>query len=231
MRIAIGTMLWRRHEVFRVWATCIQRLIREFPEHHFDIVVIGSEGRTSKHLVKEYGFHYGECINVTGKKANYRLMAMRNYKPDKYIFCGSDDIISSEAFGYIISQPYDEVASMTLHYFDTRSKRFILSQGYKNTPREGEPLAPWRCLSASVVDALGNPWDERPRNIDSGIYKKLSAIPHTRFYHKGQMIVDIKSPGNITPFFVVCRKDVIELSNDEIYKHFPKEEADAIFRL
>lgn len=233
-KIAIGTMMWRRHDVFKVWATCIHRLIKDFPQCEFTVVVVGSEGKTSEDIVKSNGFQYIECENVTGKKANVRLEAMRKLKPDNFIFCGSDDIISSEAFRFMLdlSSGYDEICTMTLHYFDTQTKRLILSPGYQGSPREGEPLAPWRMLKAGIVSMLGDPWHELPRNIDSGVYQRLSAIPHSQLCHSGKMIIDIKSPGNITPFHVVSSKPgVKELSRKELFKHFPKEEAEAIMKL
>lgn len=233
-KISIGTLLWKRHDVFECWATCIERLKKDFPEHSFEIVVVGSEGTSSRKITEDKGFVYAECRNIAGLKANMRLNVMREGNPDYYIFCGSDDIISSEAFHLITTKAksHDEATTMTMYYYDTVTKQLLFSRGYAGTPRQGEPLAPWRLMTQDLVKRIGDPWPARSKNLDGHFHKIVKSIPHKSFRYANKMILDIKGPGNITPFSRVAAKtksNKVELV--ELFRHLPKSEAHKILQL
>jgi len=163
MRIAITTMLWGRHDLFRVWAIGIHRIINTFPSIDWVVTVAGSEGRESELLVRSCGFEYIETPNEPiGRKANMRLQFTKMYKPDYVLFCGSDDFFCNSAIKLycgLIKKGYNEIAPLDIYYL-TPEKQIAYSHGYQGA-RKGEPVAVGRMLSSKILDKLDwRLWDD-----------------------------------------------------------------------
>ena len=227
MKIVLATMIWKRHEVFKIWAQQVLALQNDYPLIDILALVAGSEGKRSQNLVHSYGFYYIETPNQPlGNKANLRLKACKNLQPDYVLFLGSDDIVSAKAFGYIlarINEGFEQISSTDLYYYDTASKRVIYSAGYINH-RAGEPMAVGRCVSARVLDALDwRLWKKTTRRgLDGSARDRLESIFHRRhvYRHKdaGGMVLDIKNEDNITLFKM--RPNYTEIPLNQLHSQF-----------
>lgn len=202
-KIVIGTLLWKRHEVFRVWAEALIDAATE----PYGVVVAGSEGDISRELVESYGFSYVETPNrPLGAKANTRLAACRELDPDYVVLCGSDDIVSPQTFAHyrnLAADGIDEVTINDIYYFNAHTQQMAYSRGYENH-RRGEPVAPWRMLSRRLCEALEwSAWDpEALHSLDTHSAARLSAIPHREHRihvrDEGLFVCDIKCSDNLT---------------------------------
>ena len=221
-KIVIGTLLWKRHAVFRAWA---EALI-DVATAPYEVVVAGSEGEASRELVESYGFHYLETPNrPLGAKANARLEACRELEPDFVILCGSDDIVSAKTFAYYrerADEGVDEVTINDIYYINAHTGAVVYSCGYIDS-RRGEPVAPWRMLSAAMCEALGwNAWDPDERLfLDTHSAKRLKQIPHSehRIFIRDQslFVCDIKSRVNLTPWEI--RDNWTSVERALLYEH------------
>lgn len=231
MKIIITTLLWQRYEIFEIWAEAALRLINDFSNTRtkISVVVAGSEGEQSKSLVEGFGFHYVEVPNMPlGRKANFRMLKCRDLKPDWVVFLGSDDIISSKTFRYLLKQMrkgYDAIHNMDLYYYDTISGYTVYNCGYINH-RRGEPMAPGKCLSAKLLKRMKwKLWDDDLLNtLDFNLRKKLEKRRYKKHIYslkeKGLMIMDIKGKNNITPFRMRPNYTIIEFS--KVSAQFPE---------
>jgi len=221
-------MMWQRPEVFKVWAACAQQLVDSFPDIEIEVMVAGSEGKVSRELVASFAFHYIEVRNQPiGRKANRRLMACKKLKPDYVLFLGSDDVVSPKTFEYMLGlmgQGIDEIVNMDLYYYDAVSKKAVHSIGYVNQ-RQGEPMAVGRVVSKRVLDGVDwRLWSDHIfRGLDGVSRDRLKSAPHDRHEYRlkdeGLMIIDIKTPANITKF--VMRPNYTEIPFYEIQQQFP----------
>lgn len=209
MRVSISTMIWKRHDVFHVWATAWTRLINSFPEIDFDVVISGSEGALSRNLVESYGFHYIEVSNrPIGRKSNARLQYAQQFAPDYALTCGSDDVMCNKTFEFYlekIQEGFEEIAPMQIYYWNVETKELAYSLGY-HCSRKGEPIAPFRMVKSTILDQLSwEPWyDKEYMSLDSWYRDCLEMIPHKKLYYyprkEGLFILDIKSKSSKTKF-------------------------------
>ena len=217
MKIVVTTMMWKRPEIFRVWAEALRAAAREdMPE----VLVAGSEGQRSRALAEGYGFHYIETPNrPIGRKANARFAACRDLDPDYVILCGSDDIVSQATWRYYEHKAErgraDEVNIDDIYHLNSHTGDLAYSPGYKDH-RAAEPVAPWRMLNRSLCDALdwrGWPDDER-LFLDGHFYARLDAIPRTvhriHVRDQGLFVCDIKSQVNMTRWKMHPHWEVVE---------------------
>jgi hypothetical protein len=203
--IVIGTLLWKRHEVFRVWAEALL----DAATHPFSVVVAGSEGESSRALVESYGFHYMETPNQPlGAKANERLRGCRDLEPDYVVLTGSDDIVCPATFAryrHLAEQGVDEVAINDIYHLNALTGELAYSRGYTNH-RRGEPVAPWRMLSRRLCEQVGwRLWDSSaPVHLDGHSYRRLRDVDHEEhrlhLRDEGLFVCDIKSLVNMTPW-------------------------------
>ncbi len=210
-------MMWKRFPIFRVWATALL----DAADEHVEVLVAGSEGRASRDLAQEYGFHYVEVPNEPiGRKANVRFAACQELNPDYVILCGSDDIVSKTTFNYyrkLAQQGVDEVCINDIYYLNAHTGAMAYSPGYVDH-RAGEPIAPWRMLSRRMCEALDwKGWHENERLfLDGHIYRRLEKIPHaTHRIHvrkEGLFVCDVKSQVNMTRWHMRSHWEAIKPS-------------------
>lgn len=209
MKIVITTMIWKRPNVFRVWATAVTRIIKTFKDQEFEVLVAGSEGNKSKKLADSWGFHYLETPNQPlGLKANLRLKTCEKLNPDYVLFLGSDDLMCTDTFSFILDKMkkgFDEIAPMDLYLYKVINGMLIYSEGYINH-RKGERLAIGRALHKDVLNRINwKMWsndikiglDGNSRNHLDGHVKN----PHYYWLKENNlMIVDLKTEVNLSKF-------------------------------
>lgn len=228
IKLCIGTMMWKRYELFKFWATQIRRLQKDF-KNELEIipVAVGSEGGLSRTLAERYNIHYLEHENLPlGRKANARLMFCKQFNPDYIMFLGSDDIICSGLMAEYIKEMRNNteiIEVMDLYYYDLISKKAAYCEGYTTGRRKGEPLAVARCISKTVADVLGwKLWDNSRRiSPDSCIYKALKTYDFTRTkltIKDKYLVLDIKNDEGINTF--KPEKDNWELIKRTTFKKF-----------
>lgn len=233
MKIVITTLLWKRYDLFDIWAQVILNIICNFANQQvkISVVVAGSENQVSKKLVEQYGFEYIETPNTPlSRKANLRLQKCKELNPDYILFLGSDDLISCKTFKYLLKQMrkgYDAIYNMDLYIYDTISGIASYNKEYSNH-REGEPKAPGKCFSKRLLNKLRwKLWDENlSRNLDGNLQKSLKKVKHSRHLYwlkkEKLMIVDIKDKNSITPFSSIPEENYIEINSNQILNQFPQ---------
>lgn len=227
--VTIATMMWQRHDIFKVWAKSVKRLIDSFPEAKIDVLVVGSEGGTSRLLVDSFGFEYLEHENQPlSNKANARLKRCERFGNDYVLLLGSDDVISNSAFHFMqywMGEGFDVISPMDIFYFDTTTHRSAYSKGYIGR-RSGESLAVGRCMSKEFlercnyrlwIDGLESSLD---RSIKRTISRKAKSEKTYRCEDVGIIICDIKSITNITKF--KWRDNYEEISNETLFNQIPE---------
>lgn len=235
IHIVIATMIWKRHDIFEIWARGIKRLSENFPNVKIDVVVAGSEGQKSRSLVEKHRFRYIEAPNSPlGRKANLRLMACKELSPDYVLLTGSDNLFSDKYFSYILNlakQGFDEIAPLDIYYYDTITKYAAYSNGYQNynkniKHRRGEPIAPGRMLSRQVLDKVEwKLWDEsEDKFLDKWPRENLKKIVTNYNYfscrENGLVMCDIKSSINMTKFIIRSNFEI--LNEAYLYQEIPE---------
>lgn len=212
MRVAIVTGIWKRPEVFKMFAEGIKLLQNHFAGRLEIIVcVAGSEGMHSRKIVANYpGFYYVEIANKPlGVKMNSAVHLARNYKPDYCIMVGSDDLIGvnlMEKYYSLMQHGIDYAYLMDCYFFDTSSKRGLYWGGYTKSFNKGKPAGIGRLISCKVLDLIK--WDCWPtgydRILDTGFDKLMERINCSKqaiWLKKEKLFaLDIKSSTNMTPF-------------------------------
>ena len=90
MKICIITAVWKRPEVFKIFAESIKLLKGDIV-----VCVVGSEGDKSRKMVESYGFQYTEAPNKPlWVKWNQAAILASQTDADYYLLMGSDDIIN-----------------------------------------------------------------------------------------------------------------------------------------
>lgn len=229
MKIVITTMIWKRPNIFRIWAVTVQRIIATFTEIDFEVLIAGSEGPKSKKIIDAWCWHYIETPNEPlGLKANLRLKACEKLKPDYVLFLGSDDIMSIKTFSFILKkmkQGFDEIAPMDLYIYNAPNRRLIYSQGYINH-RKGERLSIGRVLHKNVLDRVKwSMWNNnRKIGLDGNSRNKLTGSVKNPYYYwlkeHDLMIIDIKTGINLSKFKL--RNNHIVVQNAKLDEHFPE---------
>lgn len=200
----VPTMAWKRYDVFEVWAEHTKNL-------DVDVLVVGSEDEAMEQS-ESHGFHYRHFPNDNlGKKAQARLEFTKDLEWDYLLFLGSDDLITQKTIDYIrirMEAGHDFIAPMDLFVYVAEGHHragLYYSNGYRNTRRDGEPMAVGRCLSRELVVRLGyRLWPAIRKHIDKPAWDRLRSFirdPYTyRLRDGGRMIVDIKTSGSLSPF-------------------------------
>lgn len=208
MKLAIVTAVWKRPEVFKLFAKSIE-LISKIRGLEAVVIVAGSEGQKSRRLVKSFGFEYVEMDNrFLSNKFNAAAEKAKSFNPDYLMITGSDDLISVDLMRFYMKQTKkkpDIIGVLDFYYYDLVSKKSMYWSGYPPR-RHGEPAGALRMISKRLMKKLDwQPFDPgRPKGIDSGLWRRVNEIDHSRciFSMKdfGLFAVDVKSETNITPF-------------------------------
>jgi hypothetical protein len=212
MRLAIVTGIWKRPEIFRMFAAGVQMLQDHF-RGRVEIVccVAGSEGMLSRNLVGEYrNFFYVETPNQPlGQKMNQAAHLASRLSPNYCLMLGSDDLIGiplMEKYYVAMQQGIDYTVLMDCYFFDTVSKRGLYWGGYTKAFNRGRALGMGRLISARMLNQLR--WVCWPpgydKILDTAFDKQMDRTRCSRqaiiLKNEKLFALDIKSSVNMTEF-------------------------------
>ena len=200
MKISMVTGVWKRPEVFKMFAKGV---------HHLDVdinvIVAGSEGDTSRKMVESEGFNYIEIANQPlATKMNATTLAA---KGSDYVICmGSDDVLSQELLNHYIiwmEKGYDFIGVQDFYFYDTKSGKSLYWGGYRDRRRFMHSAGAGRCISSDLMNRWKwQPWkvgdDDMLDNSMQGRIRGKQKILNIR--ELGVYALDIKSSTNMTPF-------------------------------
>lgn len=223
MRIGLKVSMWKRPDVFEIFAEGAHRLRKNFG---IQIFVVGSEGRSSRKLCEKWKFEYLEFPNEPmGAKLNAILKHMQSFDLDYVINCGSDDLISDEviqAYLPLMEKGYDVLGVYGLYTFDLVSKKLLYLHRYKMKGRVEELMGVAKAISKRVLDFYN--WTLWDNNQKFGALDRKVSVKMQAFDHKVKgffltdihgIVLDMKSSVNVHPFSYlrkVCR------SNGHVWK-------------
>lgn len=222
-RIVIVTAVWKRPEIFKMFAQSIHNLGDDIP-----VIVAGSEGIKSRKMVEAEDFEYLERPNEPlAEKHNAAMKEARRWNPTHVLCLGSDDLISPELWAIykdIAERRIDYAGVTDFYFYDAQSKKTAYWGGYIDH-RKGETAGAGRLLSQRLLNKWNwRPWEKRHSNIlDDSMPIKLKQLNHSReifsLKEKGVFAVDVKSEINMTPFELWPNTDYIP--DDEVKAKFP----------
>lgn len=239
LRIAFVTGIWKRDNIFEIFAEGIKLLKKEFKEVEIQCFVAGSEGAKSEKLVKKHKFEYVEIANTPlGIKFNMAALVARKWNPDFCMMLGSDDLISPDLFSrYLINaQKNVDYSYITdCFFYDTISGKASYWGGYTKPFNKGHAAGIGRMLSARLMQAMSwQPWlnDRLHDLLDTSMDMKLKRILHTREEIRAAdsgCALDIKSSVNMTPFKLWDNTTYVDIDPATLLeKHFSKKIATLI---
>ncbi len=235
MRLAIVTAVWKRPEVFEMFAQGI-KMLQFYFQGRIEIVccVAGSEGHQSRSMVEaHHNFFYTEAPNQPlHLKFNQATRLASKLSADYCLMIGSDDIIGKNLMEryYVIMQKGIEYAYLTdCYFFDTVTKKGLYWGGYIAKFNRGKGAGIGRLISKSALDKIN--WICWPpgydRVLDTGFDKQIDRLRISKveinLRREKLFALDIKSSTNMTPFnkwensdFVDGRKLLIDNLPDEL---------------
>jgi len=233
MKVAFVTGMWKRENIFTIFAEGIKLLQKEFPLVEIQCFVAGSEGAKSEKLAQKYKFNYVEVQNEPlGIKFNAAALLARKWQPDHCMMLGSDDLISPDLFSlYLINcnKRIDYSYITDCYFYHIVSKKANYWGGYTKPFNKGHAAGIGRMLSARLMDAMNwQPWlpDKLHNLLDTSMDVRLKRINHTRAEIRVQqnnaMALDIKSDVNMTPF--TLWDNTVYINSEGLFeKHFNKK--------
>jgi hypothetical protein len=206
-RLAICTAIWKRYEIFELFANATKKLNNDNLE--IIVIVAGSDGNESKSIVEKHGFIYIEIQNeplATKMNATTILAAELNCD---YVLCvGSDDVITNdllEIYKNKMFESIDYVAVLDWYFYDTITNKFAYWGGYIDS-RKGHTCGAGRLISMSLLNKWKNtPWEvKHSKVLDNSMQEKLKNTKHSSYIFSlkefNVYAFDIKSDVNMTPF-------------------------------
>ncbi len=227
MKIAIVTGIWKRFEVFEMFAKGVHEL-EKIKGIELITIVAGSEGVKSKKIVEKHNFHYIEMPNQPlAAKMNSTLSMAKDMNVDYVLCLGSDDIIHVDLmkkYIELMSQDFDFVGVLDFYFYDTISRTSIYWGGYRDKRRIDHTCGAGRLLSKRLLDKWNwIIWENKHSHVlDNSFQEKLTATPHSSYIFSLQAFdlfgLDIKSETNMTPFALWDNTNYIE--NNIIFEKF-----------
>lgn len=233
-RLLIVTALWGRHdltnEVLLHYALMTERV-----DFDIQLLCVGSEGETSRHLAQAHGWDYTEYPNEPlSQKFNHLFQTAQTYDFDLLVLAGSDDLISEEVLRFyatrFTSKHKDVVGLRDIYFYSIGLDQLIHFPGYAlPAPRT---IGAGRCFSLNILRSIGwRPWREERlnRGLDSACTTALKRIGiHEEVYsmhETGGIVVDVKDQMvNLTAWERVATIST-PVDRDEkfrlIERHFP----------
>lgn len=209
MKIAVVTAIWKRPEVFALFAQGIHYL-QQNSGHDIIVCVADSERREEE--VRGYGFDYVYFADnaALGAKMNAAAVLASSHTPDWYLFLGSDDIVSLNMlrkYSSLFSAGYQYVAVKDHYFYDLETKRGLYWAGYLGDYRDMACGAA-RALNADAMRQINyKPWyDDQLHNLlDTAFDEKIRPLNLKRqtlsCREDGIFALDIKGgETNMTPF-------------------------------
>lgn len=212
LKFAIVTGVWKRPEVFEMFAESIHILKKTVTTAEIICIVAGSEGSRSRKMVERHGFIYIETKNdPLANKMNQTTLKARDLRADYVLCVGSDDIISPELFNRYLKSAQSKVDFLGVtdfYFYDTTTKRGAYWGGYRDS-RKGHTAGAGRLLSARLMQEFNwSPWQVKDsRVLDDSMQRRLAEFSKkgfkiSSFNMRSEKLfgLDIKSAVNMTPF-------------------------------
>lgn len=230
IKISLISLVWKRPEIFEMFATGIKEMKKAMPkDFHLDVIIAGSEGDRSRKMVEAHGFIYIECPNYPlANKANAPLSLARIINPDYVLCMGSDDILHPDTFVMycdLMRKGVDFMGVLDFYFYDTTSGKSSYWGGYKEPYRVGRTCGAGRVLSRRILDLWKwKIWEVKHNHIlDNSMDEKLKNVEHKSCTFKlrdfNLYAVDVKSTTNMTPFELWPNSRFI--SSETLIKKFP----------
>ena len=228
MRVCIISAVWKRPEVFEIFAESIKSLKGDIV-----VCIAGSEGDKSRKMVESHGFEYVETPNEPlGVKMNQAAILASKTDADYYLMMGSDDILNQALYDQYLkaaSKGFDYIYVTEGYFYDTVSKKALYWSGYKKDRAVGirRALGCGRLISRKRMERVRwMPWmnDKYHDLLDTGFDEKMRLTSDISLEIKlkgtNMAILDIKSSTNMTPF--APWDNTTEISKESIFQFFPK---------
>lgn len=211
IRIAVITAMWKRPEVFKMFAEQLNKIIGGVGDSiKIEVFVSGSEANTSKNLCESFGFNYIEKPNrPLGAKMNAALNLSRDFNPHYFLLLGSDDIFCEK----LMNAYYDCILKRVqyayledCYFYDTVSGSALYWGGYSGW-RKGKGLGAGRFISREIVEHLGwSIWSPlNNKNLDYSFDQRMRIVncktEKINLQNIGAYMVDLKSETSITRFY------------------------------
>lgn len=212
MLVAIVTAVWKRPEVFDMFAAGIRDLQLKF-HGRLEIIccVAGSEKQISRNMVLAHqGFYYVEYSNhPLHQKMNQATLLARKFDPDYCLMVGSDDLIGlnlMERYFTLMGQGIDYAYLTDCYFYDITTKRGLYWGGYTRPFNRGKGAGIGRLISKKVLNLIN--WICWPpgfdRILDTGFDKQIDRLRCSKIEinlkREKLFALDIKSSTNMTPF-------------------------------
>lgn len=220
IKLAIVTSVWKRPEIFKMFADGVNCLLQLCPDFELSLIVSGSEWIESKSNCDRNGgyllgnglkhYQYIEIPNEPlAAKVNATTYACQNLNVHYVLCMGSDDIISPELLNHYaqyMRKGIDFIGVTDCYFYDTVSKKALYWGGYREPYRKGHTAGAFRAISARLMSKWDwMPWENKDSHVlDKSMQDKLKVTPHTihtfAMHDHGLFALDIKSSTNMTPF-------------------------------
>ena len=201
-KIIISTLVWKRPEIFEIWAENISNL-KPKPE----VLICGSDGDQCAEICRRYGFHYTTAPNkLLGRKANASVELGRNLEWDYMILTGSDDILDQKMWDYYQSFQGEVLGLSDYYFLNLPDMRMIYWGGYKDGRRNGEPIGACKLIRRDIIEKMDyKPFSDvslHPDEHHTQEWLKKNGIETTtvKVSQTGGMSFDLKSESNISKF-------------------------------
>jgi hypothetical protein len=208
MVVSFVTGMWKRPEVFEIFAKGIKHIQNNTPII-VHCIVSGSEGSTSRNQAEKYGFHYIETNNYPlSDKMNQPLQIAKKLNSDYVICLGSDDVIELKLFNeylYWMNKGYDFIGLLDFYFLNLPKNKSVYWRGYRGS-RKGDTVGAVRCLSKWLLDQMNwELWQNGlMKGLDASMKRKLADLNYRekkiRLKDLGLYAMDIKTEENITEF-------------------------------
>ena len=207
-----------------------------------ELLVVGSDGLSSRDMVKNKGHHYLEFDNrPVSNKWNAGMAEIKKHHPTHVIILGSDDFVSDsliERYILEIENGFDGVMGIYDSYFITLSNinphfnKCVYWGGYNSRVIIGSAM----CVPSRILDALGwSPWASgKNAGLDSFIHRNMRRSGEKYdvkgFYVKdeGWLHIDIKTRGNISSMSFIAPQSPKVDFEELMLSYLPEEEANNI---
>lgn len=210
IKLAVVTSVWKRPEIFEMFAKGIKKLIDECDQFEISVIVSGSEWLTSHKMVTDHGFTYIEIPNdPLAAKVNATTYACKDLNVHYVLCVGSDDIISPELlneYANHMRKGIDFIGVTDCYFYDTTTNRSLYWAGYRESYRKGHTVGAFRAISCRLLSLWDwMPWENKhSTGLDRSMQEKLKSTPHSihtfNMKSMGLFALDIKSSTNMTPF-------------------------------
>lgn len=209
MHITICTAVWKRPEIFALFARGVE-LLRSSSHATISVVVAGSEGPRSRRMVEQWPYHYIETENnPLSNKMNATVLRAKALQSDYVLCMGSDDILHPNLFALLerkMREGIDFIGLTDFYFYHIPTRKAMYWGGYRRGPRKGQTVGAGRVLSAKLLNQLGwKPWGSGlDKMLDMSMLNNIKATEHTAYSFScmahGVHGVDLKSETNLTPF-------------------------------